>query len=413
MVLGGPGWVRDAGFDPAFHVRTLSLAGVGADDVLELAPMLEAAPFDPDRPPWDITLIHGLDGGRAAIFARAQQVMGVGRGGLSFLDVLLDEPVWGSAATSAAPDARDRPGGGAGGRRRGTFTLTVDLPGVARPFAAGIAALTVDPLATVAGGVRHAIERTCSVARQAVVPAPRLSPLVPSRAFTSRFAVVSVEGARTAALALGGSRNDLLIAACAAGLGEYHERLGLHCPALRAATTSRGAEFSLGRSWLMPTLVEVPADADHPGPQFGVVAAGVGQARRAAGSRLMAALMTLFAGVPTPAFVPVLHAQARSIDFAAASLPGLRGARHIGGATVLSSYPFGPRLGSLMNASAFGNDERLDIGLALDPVVIEQPDVLVECVVDAFHALGAGGRGASVTGIGQFTMHNHPSVVPN
>ena len=43
-----------------------------------------------------------------------------------------------------------------------------------------------------------------------------------------------------------------------------------------------------------------------------------------------------------------------------------------------------------MNVTALGNEDRLDIGLALDPNVLDQPDLLVECLVEAFGILAAG-----------------------
>ena len=33
-----------------------------------------------------------------------------------------------------------------------------------------------------------------------------------------------------------------------------------------------------------------------------------------------------------------------------------------------------------MNITAFGNDDRLDIGIALDPLAFDEPDLLVDCL---------------------------------
>ena len=40
-----------------------------------------------------------------------------------------------------------------------------------------------------------------------------------------------------------------------------------------------------------------------------------------------------------------------------------------------------------MNVTAFGSDGRLDVGIALDPVAFTQPDLLVECLREAFDGL--------------------------
>ena len=37
-----------------------------------------------------------------------------------------------------------------------------------------------------------------------------------------------------------------------------------------------------------------------------------------------------------------------------------------------------------MNITAFGNDDRLDVGIALDSVAIAEPELLIECLREAF-----------------------------
>lgn len=39
-----------------------------------------------------------------------------------------------------------------------------------------------------------------------------------------------------------------------------------------------------------------------------------------------------------------------------------------------------------MNISAFGNDGRLDVGITLDSDAITEPDVMLECMTEAFDA---------------------------
>ena len=97
------------------------------------------------------------------------------------------------------------------------------------------------------------------------------------------------------------------------------------------------------------------------------------------------ALASVLSRLPGGVLMSALRSQASSVDFVATSLPGLPGVRHICGAAIEKSFPFGPRLGSLMNITGFGVDDRLDIGIGLDPTAIAEPEVLVECMIDAFH----------------------------
>ena len=98
-------------------------------------------------------------------------------------------------------------------------------------------------------------------------------------------------------------------------------------------------------------------------------------------------LASTISRLPAQVLIPFLHAQAGTVDFAATTIPGLRGSGHICGARIETSYPFGPRLGCPTNLTAFGNGDRLDVGSALDPAAITQPAVFLECLDEAFAGL--------------------------
>jgi hypothetical protein len=245
--------------------------------------------------------------------------------------------------------------------------------------------------------VVHAFQRSLdvanSVSRQVLIAEGPLSPLTSSRSVTSRFEVLSGHAARRASIALGGSRNDLLVAVVACGLGLYHERLGEPAPELRLATPiSLRRTGRAGGNWFAPIRVEVPTSAEHPGPQFGVIAERLARARSEPALRLTATLASGIGHLPTRLIVPFLQAQADSVDFAVTALPGFPGVRHICEATIEESFPFGPRLGCPMNVSAFGNEDRLDMGIALDPAAIVQPDVLLDCLQTAFTSFVSEGK---------------------
>ena len=70
-------------------------------------------------------------------------------------------------------------------------------------------------------------------------------------------------------------------------------------------------------------------------------------------------------------------------------MPGLRSERHICGPLIEASFPLGPRLGCPMNITAFGNAGRLDVGIALDPSAFADPELLVECLLEAFGGVRA------------------------
>jgi diacylglycerol O-acyltransferase len=247
------------------------------------------------------------------------------------------------------------------------------------------AARDIHPVDSTVRAIQRALDVANSVSRQLMVTGGSLSPRTPTGSLLSRFDTISVEGAREAALAFGGSRNDLLVAAAAAGLGRYYDEFGQRTAELRLATpTSQHRSQEPGGNWFAPARVQVPTSVGRPGPQFGIVVERLAQARREPALQVASRLAATVGRLPSRFLLPALHAQADSVDFAATAVPGLRGGRHICGARIERSYPFGPRLGCPMNITAFGNDGRLDVGIAIDPMHFSSPDRLVECVKEAF-----------------------------
>jgi WS/DGAT/MGAT family acyltransferase len=372
-----PAWVDDVALDPEHHVRTAAVSRPGTvRQLLDLVGMFEAVPFDPSRPPWDVTLIEGLDGDRAALYVRAHHVVTDGLAGLRLTGRLLD---------GDESDMRHEP---APASRRRSGLPTIDLTFALRPLQVAMnAARDPETVNGVVRGLQNVVELATSVSRQIVITGGSLSPLPGDRSATSRFEVFSIHGARRAAAALGGSRNDLLVAGAAAGLGMYHERLGFPCDELRLASpTSQRRGHDVG-NWFAPARVTVPTAARPPRAHFDVVADQLARARDEPALRLAPALASAISYLPTQLLVPALHAQVGTVDFAATAIPGLRGSGHVCGARIETSYPFGPRLGCPVNLTAFGKDDRLDIGIALDPAAISQPAVFVECLGDAFARL--------------------------
>jgi diacylglycerol O-acyltransferase / wax synthase len=365
-----PSWLEDDAPDASHHLRSVAVSSPGTlRQMLDVVSLVEAVPFDPDHAPWDGTLIEGLEGGRAALYLRAHHVVSDGLAGLRITGRFFDSNEIDRDATSAPAPRSGVP--------------TIDLTRALRPLQLAVNAAR-DPVTVVQG----AIDLAGSVSRQLVITGGSLSPLLVDHSTTTRFEVVSVPGARGAALALGGSRNDLLVAGAASALGLYHERLGSPCEELRLSspTTQRNSSEE-GGNWFAPSRVTVPTDAEFPGPHFDAVAERLTRTRVEPALRFAPALASTLSLLPPQVLIPTLQAQAGTVDFVATAIPGLRGAGRICGARVESSYPFGPRLGCPLNLTAFGNRDRLDIGIALDTAAITEPAVLLECLAEAFAQL--------------------------
>ncbi len=89
--LDQPYWIEDPGFDIEYHVRELALPSPGDDKQLaEQAARLHARPLDRDRPLWELYLIHGLSGGRLAIYTKVHHAAIDGVSGNDILSAVLD-----------------------------------------------------------------------------------------------------------------------------------------------------------------------------------------------------------------------------------------------------------------------------------------------------------------------------------
>jgi diacylglycerol O-acyltransferase len=90
--LDQPYWIEDPGFDIEYHVRELALPAPGDDKQLaEQASRLHARPLDRRRPLWELYLIHGLEGGRKAIYSKVHHAAIDGVSGNDILGALLDQ----------------------------------------------------------------------------------------------------------------------------------------------------------------------------------------------------------------------------------------------------------------------------------------------------------------------------------
>ena len=168
------------------------------------------------------------------------------------------------------------------GRRSSTGDDHHRLDKATRPIREKVnAARQVETVGTLVHGLQVALDVANSVSRQVMVTGGALSPLFDDHSMMSRLEVFSVPRMRQASRALGGSRNDLLVAAAASGLGLYHARMGEPCAELRLATPAvHGRGQEIGGNWFVPARVQVPTVWGHPGPLFGMVAERLAQARQ-------------------------------------------------------------------------------------------------------------------------------------
>jgi WS/DGAT/MGAT family acyltransferase len=410
--------------------------------LLDLAAQLAAMPLDRARPLWELTVVEGLADGRSAVLQRLHHTLTDGVGGMKLLRSLLERtpPPDGPPVALSLPPAPDpvvwrhpeilSPTDVSAGPLAGWHDSSPDRDtawGLVERLAGGIGEAASALAYRLGQGVSAARKgwelasilpnstgddlrflaeqagRTArSVADQVVVSGGPLSPLMVGRSLARRFETDSFDLAavRRSAKVLSASRNTMFVAGVTGGLLAYHERMGAPCDALRMAIplslrANAGPDgvvaAAVGGNRFAPARVVVPLGPKDPGKRVAAVGRSLADLAAEPGLTMADGLAGLISLLPASVLVPALRAQARTVDFAASIVPGLRSGRYMAGAPVVASWPMGPRVGCAVNFTLLTCDDRLHLGVNLDPAAVTDPAALMECLAESFADLLAAG----------------------
>src|SRR4051794_20549064 len=226
--LSPPTWVDDPGFDLAYHVRHVALPAPATDrELLDLAALLFEDAFDPARPLWQFTIVDGLEGGRAALIAKMHHTISDGVGAVRLSAMFIDlEP---DPAEDDDEPVIPEPSAGQ------PSVLELAGQAIRRPLDLGRMALS-----GVAGAVANpgeVSETVWAAFRQLFVSdTDHSGEWAGKRSGGRHFEITTadLDRAKAAAKHLGGTINDLYVAAVAGGAGSYHRAKGVDVEELRA-----------------------------------------------------------------------------------------------------------------------------------------------------------------------------------
>jgi WS/DGAT/MGAT family acyltransferase len=191
--LGRPSWSPDADFDVGRHVELWTLApDSGWPELLRLAGDVHARLLPRDRPLWRMSLIDGLPGGRQALLTVTHHAITDGIAGVEVTRAVFDRPAH-PAPAPAGPNGFF----GSAGRTGGLTRALQAAAGAARYLAGG-------PVAA---------------------PGPFNGAVGPRRALAT--ADLRLADAVAVKRRLGGSVDDVMLAAVALALGAHLRKLGL------------------------------------------------------------------------------------------------------------------------------------------------------------------------------------------
>jgi diacylglycerol O-acyltransferase len=409
-----PVWRPDPEFDLDYHIRRVALPSPGDErQLLDLVAAIYQDPYDRTRPLWMFYVVEGLRRGGAALIWKIHHTVadgtGAGRLAESFLqptDQPPDPPTVDlDAVVSTAVEREGGGGEGAGAlveSVRDTVTHTARRQaGVVRRAMGEIAMWGADPLRArdAASGVVQAVRQ---VGGQLSMPGRRSggvddegipggSPLWRSRSRHRRLELLSfpLDQAMAAGKALGGSLNDWFVTGVVNGAVRYHDDRGVPLRTLNTSfVVSTRNDRAIGGNSFSPTRFSAPAGPMAPAERFHVLSAAMRAKREGVtGGGALSGLAGVANLLPTSLVTSLARSQAAGMDFATSNLRGAKVQYFISGAAVTGNHPFGPLAGTAFNLTTMSYNGRLDMGLFVDPVAVQDPGELRDDLEAAYDEL--------------------------
>jgi diacylglycerol O-acyltransferase / wax synthase len=135
--LDHPYWVEDRNLDIDYHVRDLALTAPGSNRQLaEKVSQIVSQPLDHSRPLWELHLIEGLEGGRAAVLFKLHHASVDGVSALNLHETFFDQAPTGRELVPASAPAGER------------------VPSEWAMLGRGLASLPGQPVRALRGGLR-------------------------------------------------------------------------------------------------------------------------------------------------------------------------------------------------------------------------------------------------------------------
>lgn len=391
-----PRWENDPLYDRGYHIRRARVAGNGTmRDLLDLAAPLAMQAFDKDRPLWELLLVDGLENGRWAVVMKLHHAMSDGMGLLRMTEGLVETsrdarmPQPRSGRTVAGNGDERSAGGelsslGLAMMHRAS-TAFARSRRAARAIGRGVLSLAEHPVDT-AGEFLDTIESIGRLVRPASEP---MSPLWRRRSLAHRLDVLEypVDDLRRVAHAVGGTLNDVFVAAVAGGLSRHHEAFGAIPNELRMSmpiNVRDGDNARRAGNQFVPVRFGVPMLIDDPRERMRAMRGIVQAQREEPALGLLDEVTAAINVLGDAAATRVTSAMMRAVDFVTSNVPGPSFPVYMSGSRIERMFPFGPTAGSAVNITLFSYDGVAHVGINCDPVAVGDPDLLRRSLEEGF-----------------------------
>ncbi|HSD25599.1 MAG TPA: wax ester/triacylglycerol synthase family O-acyltransferase [Solirubrobacterales bacterium] len=343
---GRPVWVDDPHLNLAYHVRHTSLPGPGSEQQLRvLAGRIFSQQLDRSKPLWEIWLVEGLKGGRFAIVGKTHHAMVDGVSGVDITTVLFD----------AEKDPAETP-------VETEMWVPRPEPNGPQLLAEALVERTIYPREIARGvrrimrGPRRALRRATDAALAAGsfawtgVAAPP-SPFNFDVGTHRRFAWVraSLAEMKQVKNELGGTVNDVIIAAVAGALGRYmrsrgHPTVGLELRAMVPVSVRTAEQRGTLGNQVTAMMATLPIWCEDPKRRMEVVRQSMGdlkQSKQAVGASLLTQLAD-FAPPTIAGQAARLQSRQRFFNLVVTNIPGPQFPLYLMGRRMERVFPMVP-----------------------------------------------------------------------
>lgn len=399
--LERPVWVDDEDFSVEYHLRRTALpAPAGPAELRRLVGRLMSQRLDRTKPLWEMWVVEGLPDDRWALVSKVHHCMVDGVSGAEILAVLLDiepdpapveAPLW---VPEPAPSRRDLLVGAA-------RDLTFD--GYERVRLLGAQVRRPSRALEQARQLLPGLLSLGSVAASASSPG-LTGPISPHREYA--WADASLEDVKTIRRALGGTVNDVVLAAVAGGfrhlLRERGEEVGPDrvvrtlVPVSMRSTRDDGAAAYDGTfdNKVSAMFAELPVGVADPVDRLGAITGQLAGLKES-GQAMAGEALTALSGFAPPVLLALgMRAAARAVrgsgtvHTVTTNVPGPQLPLYACGRRLLRAYPYVPIVAPLRTGVAiFSYDGSIAFGVTGDREVSRDVDVLAAGIEGALAEL--------------------------
>jgi WS/DGAT/MGAT family acyltransferase len=389
--LDHPLWVEDPAFDLDYHLRHLALPGPGSLDQLgDLISRLLARPLDHSRPLWELYMLEGVEGGRAAIFLKTHHAAVDGVAAFELITSLVD-----FEASAPPPEPPEQPWE--------PERVPTDLElvagataNLARQPLRGMKAMRRLVKTTLQAQQKHG--SAAAVLGPVGAPATRFNgPIGPHRRV--RFLDLPLADVKAVKDASGTKLNDVVLAVVSGGLRRYlerHDELPEETLLAFVPVSARG-EGSAGANETSMMVVPLATEEPDPGARIKRIAAETADAK-ARHADLGPSFLTDLSEFSGPAMANAAFRTMEAMrltertrlggNVVVSNIPGPPIPLFTAGARIEGLYPLGPvGEGNGLNITLLSYLESLGFSIVADREQLPDIDDLVEDLRMSFHEL--------------------------